>query len=99
MARPRSDERRNAILAAATRVIASHGLGTATAAIAKEAGVSNGSLFVYFDTKVTLFNQLYVTLKTEMAEAAAARSTVGPESARAGESPVEAMAALGDQQP
>lgn len=72
MSRPRSDERRQAILAAATRVIAAQGRSTATAAIAKEAGVSNGSLFVYFDTKATLFNELYVALKTEMGEAATA---------------------------
>jgi AcrR family transcriptional regulator len=70
MARPRSADRRNAILSAATRVIASQGLGAATAAIAKEAGVSNGSLFLYFDTKPTLLNELYVELKTEMGTAA-----------------------------
>jgi AcrR family transcriptional regulator len=70
MARPRSEDRRNAILSAATRVIASQGLGAATAAIAKEAGVSNGSLFVYFDTKAALLNEIYVTLKTEMVRAA-----------------------------
>jgi len=66
MARPRSDDRRNAILSAATRVIATQGLGAATAAIAKEAAVSNGSLFVYFDTKSQLVNELYVALKSEM---------------------------------
>jgi AcrR family transcriptional regulator len=70
MSRPRSDEKRSAILAAAARVIASQGLGAATAAIAKEAGVSNGSLFVYFDTKATLVNSLYISLKTEMGAAA-----------------------------
>ena len=69
MARPRSDDRRNAILSAATRVIAAQGLVASTAAIAKEAGVSNGSLFVYFDTKATLVNELYVALKTEMGAA------------------------------
>lgn len=72
MSRPRSEDRRNAILSAATRVIASQGLGAATAAIAKEAGVSNGSLFVYFDTKAALLNELYVALKTEMGTAATA---------------------------
>ena len=66
MARPRSEDRRNAILSAAARVIAAQGLGASTAAIAKEAGVSNGSLFVYFETKVILLNELYVSLKTEM---------------------------------
>jgi AcrR family transcriptional regulator len=70
MSRPRSADRRNAILSAATRAIAVQGLGAATAAIAKEAGVSNGSLFVYFDTKATLLNELYVALKSEMGAAA-----------------------------
>ena len=70
MARPRSDDRRNAIMSAAIRVIASQGLGAATATIAKEAGVSNGSLFTYFETKADLLNQLYVELKTEMAAVA-----------------------------
>ncbi|MFB9331128.1 TetR/AcrR family transcriptional regulator [Paenibacillus aurantiacus] len=67
MARPRSDDKQSAIIAGATRVIASQGLGAATAAIAKEAGVSNGSLFTYFATKADLLNQLYIELKTEMA--------------------------------
>lgn len=57
-------------MAAAARVIASQGLGAPTALIAKEAGVSNGSLFTYFETKAELLNQLYVELKTEMAAAA-----------------------------
>ena len=70
MARPRSDEKRSAITAAAARVIAAQGLGAPTALIAREAGVSNGSLFTYFDTKADLLNQLYVELKTEMAAAA-----------------------------
>lgn len=66
MARPRSDERRSAILSAAIRVIASEGLSAATATIAKKAGVSNGSLFTYFPTKAELLNQLYVDIKKEM---------------------------------
>jgi AcrR family transcriptional regulator len=70
MARPRSDDRRSAILRAAIRVIASQGLGAATATIAKEAGVSNGSLFTYFETKADLLNALYTELKAEAAAAA-----------------------------
>ena len=66
MARPKSDDKRNAILAAAIRVIAAQGLGAPTATIAQEAGVSNGSLFTYFETKTALLNQLYVALKGEM---------------------------------
>lgn len=70
MARPKSDDRRDAITSAAIRVIAAQGLGAATATIAKEAGVSNGSLFTYFETKADLLNQLYMELKAEMAAAA-----------------------------
>ena len=38
--------------------------------IAKEAGIPNGSLFTYFETKADLFNQLYLELKIEMASVA-----------------------------
>jgi AcrR family transcriptional regulator len=69
MSRPRSDEKRSAILQAATRVIVTQGLSAPTAGIAKEAGVANGSLFTYFETKADLFNQLYLQLKGEMASA------------------------------
>ncbi len=65
MARPKSDDKRQAIMAAAVRVIAAQGPGAPTAAIAKEAGVANGSLFNYFATKAELYNQLYLDLKAE----------------------------------
>jgi AcrR family transcriptional regulator len=70
MPRPRSDEKRSAILKAATRVIVTQGLSAPTMVIAKEAGVANGSLFTYFETKTVLFNQLYLELKMEMASGA-----------------------------
>lgn len=57
-------------MAAATRVIADNGLDAPTAMIAEEAGVANGSLFTYFETKANLFNQLYLELKTELASVA-----------------------------
>src|SRR5258708_37576500 len=79
MPRPRSEDRRNAILSAGARVIASQGLAAPTAAIAKEAGGSNGSLFVYFDTKAALLNELYVALKTQMTAAATAGLDAGGE--------------------
>jgi len=69
MPRIRSEERRRSALTAATRLIAEHGLGVPTAVIAREAGLSNGSLFNYFPTKVDLFNALYVELKRELAAA------------------------------
>jgi AcrR family transcriptional regulator len=70
MPRPRSGEKRNAILEAATRVIVAEGLSAPTMGIAKEAGIANGSLFTYFETKTELFNQLYLEIKTAMATAA-----------------------------
>ena len=70
MSRPKSDEKRSAILEAATRIIVIQGLSAPTARIAKEAGVANGSVFTYFETKTDLFNQLYLELKAEMATAA-----------------------------
>jgi AcrR family transcriptional regulator len=69
MARPKSEDKRDALMAAATRVIAAQGLSAPTAVIAREAGVSNGSLFTYFETKAALFNQLYLELTTGMATA------------------------------
>jgi AcrR family transcriptional regulator len=76
MARPKSEDKRNAIVRAATRVIVAQGLSAPTALIAREAGVSNGSLFTYFETKADLFNQLYLELKTEMATASLAGLSV-----------------------
>ena len=67
MARPKSEDKRDAILAAAIRVIATQGLSAPTALIAKEAGVASGSLFNYFPTKADLLNALYLELKAEMA--------------------------------
>jgi AcrR family transcriptional regulator len=67
MARPKSKDKRDALMVAATRVIVAQGLSAPTAVIAREAGISNGSLFTYFDTKADLFNQLYLELKTGMA--------------------------------
>jgi AcrR family transcriptional regulator len=68
MARPRSEDKRNAILAAAIDVIAEQGLGAPTSRIAKLAGVAEGTLFTYFDTKDDLLNQIYLELKGEMRE-------------------------------
>lgn len=54
---------------AATKAIAAQGLAAPTAMIGKEAGVSNGALFTYFETKADLLNQLYLELKTDLATA------------------------------
>lgn len=51
---------------ATIRVLDTRGLSAPTAAIAKEAGISNGSLFTYFPTKTDLFNQVYIEIKKGM---------------------------------
>ncbi|HWZ24262.1 MAG TPA: TetR/AcrR family transcriptional regulator [Verrucomicrobiae bacterium] len=70
MARPRSENKRNAILEAATRVFAKRGLTAApTSEISKQAGIAEGTLFTYFETKDDLINALYRELKLELADA------------------------------
>ena len=70
MARPKSEDKRNAILDAATRVFAERGLTAApTSEISKQAGVAEGTLFTYFKTKDDLINALYREIKLELADA------------------------------
>jgi AcrR family transcriptional regulator len=69
MARHLSEKKRAAILDAATGAIASFGIGAATANIAKDAGVADGTLFIYFPTKDDLLNQLFLHLKADLREA------------------------------
>jgi AcrR family transcriptional regulator len=69
MARAKSEDKRNAILDAATTVFAERGLGAATAAISRAAGVAEGTLFTYFKTKDELVNALYREIKLELADA------------------------------
>ena len=69
MARPKSEDKRNAILAAATRVIGEQGEGAPTAKIAREAGVAEGTLFTYFATKDALLNALYADIKNDLGAA------------------------------
>src|ERR1700683_1152429 len=66
MARPLSEEKRNALLAAAIDAVASSGVATSTLKIAKDAGVAEGTLFRYFPTKDDLLNQLYLDLKSDL---------------------------------
>jgi len=68
MAKPKSEDKRNAILSAATQVFAERGLGAPTAAITSAAGIAEGSLFTYFKTKDELINALYRELKLELAD-------------------------------
>src|SRR6202790_2527857 len=70
VARPKSEDKRNAILDAATRLFAERGLTAApTSKISKQAGVAEGTLFTYFETKDDLINALYREVKLELADA------------------------------
>ena len=70
MTRPKSEDKRNAILEAATRLFAKRGLTAApTSEISKQAGVAEGTLFTYFKTKDDLINALYKEIKLELADA------------------------------
>lgn len=69
MARPKSDDRRAALLDAAIEVFAERGLAAPTAEISKRAKVSEGSLFTYFKTKDELVRALYADLRHQLADA------------------------------
>jgi AcrR family transcriptional regulator len=69
MARPRSEDKRNAIIAAAVAEFAVRGVwSTPTSVISKTAGIAEGTLFTYFATKEILINEIYRELKRELAE-------------------------------
>ncbi len=78
MARSLSTDKRKAILAAATGLIASSGLGAPTAKIARAAGVAEGTLFTYFRDKDTLLNELFLELKRELLQATSNPRAAGP---------------------
>jgi AcrR family transcriptional regulator len=69
MAKPKSEDRRNAILSAAIEVFAERGLSAPTATISSVAAVAEGSLFTYFKTKDDLINALYCEIKLDLADA------------------------------
>src|ERR1700686_50885 len=69
MARPLSEDKRTAILEAATEAVAMLGVSAPTAKIAKGAGVAEGTLFTYFANKDELLNRLYLELKMDVRDA------------------------------
>ncbi|MES2677343.1 MAG: TetR/AcrR family transcriptional regulator [Pseudomonadota bacterium] len=56
------------IIVATIKLFATEGVSVATAKIAEEAGVSNGSLFNYFASKQILIDEVYLQIKTEIAD-------------------------------
>jgi AcrR family transcriptional regulator len=65
MSRPKSDDKRKAILDATLRIFAERGINAPTSAISRAAGVAEGSLFTYFKTKNELMRELYLELRRE----------------------------------
>ena len=61
-------KKREQLMETAIRLLAEEGVGVATARIAKEAEVSNGTLFNYFETKQNLIDSVYVYIKTKIAD-------------------------------
>ncbi|MBI7310069.1 TetR/AcrR family transcriptional regulator [Pseudomonas aeruginosa] len=66
MARPRSEEKQYALLRAATEIFAEQGLAAPTAAIAKKAGVAEGTLFRYFENKRVLISAVCDSMLDEV---------------------------------
>ena len=67
------DDKRTAILEATLRLISKNGFhGTAMSKVAKEAGVSAGIIYHYFDSKDDLMDELYRSTKRKFGQAAAA---------------------------
>lgn len=68
MPRIKSGDKHTALLDAAVAVFAERGVWTTpTSAISRAAGVAEGTLFTYFPTKAALANELYRSLKGELA--------------------------------
>ena len=61
-----------AILTAALGVFHRQGVGVSMADVASAANVSNGTLFNYFATKQELIDELYIWVKSDLAEAISA---------------------------
>jgi AcrR family transcriptional regulator len=81
---PPSADKRQAILASAARLIARSGLhATPMSAIAREAGVAAGTLYLYFPSKEAMINALYLeTLESRGRAIASDPSTFQPTTTR-----------------
>ncbi|MEL7106646.1 MAG: TetR/AcrR family transcriptional regulator [Pseudomonadota bacterium] len=69
--------RQTQIAEAATALFLDQGVGVSTAAIAKAAGVSNGTLFNAFPTKQHLIDAIYLTTKRDFFDALALKDGEG----------------------
>ena len=62
----------DALLEAALKLFTTEGFQAATSKIAQEAGVATGTLFHHFESKEALINELYLSIKKDMAKALSA---------------------------
>lgn len=69
MARPLSEDKRDAILTSAAELVAVMGTSAPTSKIARGAGVAEGTLFTYFTDKDALLSALFLELEQELASA------------------------------
>ncbi|REJ75300.1 MAG: TetR/AcrR family transcriptional regulator [Acidobacteria bacterium] len=68
--RNKDEKKRDAICRAAIDLIQSQGFeDTSMSKIAREAGVSPATIYVYFENKEDLLNQIYIRVKREMSSA------------------------------
>jgi len=75
-----SQSKEDLLLHAALKLFNEFGFhGTATAKISKEAGVSTGTLYNYFDSKEELISKLYIHIKSNMFEYVAVNVINNPE--------------------
>jgi TetR/AcrR family transcriptional regulator, repressor of fatR-cypB operon len=66
MKRPSQEAIKEQIRGGLVRVVAKNGIGaTSIAAVAKEAGVSAGTIYLHFEDKADLLQKVYVQIKTE----------------------------------
>ena len=78
MARPLSEDKREAILGSAAELVAALGTGAPTAKIARGAGVAEGTLFTYFPDKDALLEALFLDIEGELAAALTVASAGTP---------------------
>jgi AcrR family transcriptional regulator len=63
------EDKKKAIMESALELFTMKGFdNTSTASITKNAGVATGTLFTYFENKLDLINQLYLSMKKEFFE-------------------------------
>lgn len=82
MARPKDEEKRQAIRDAVIAVVIEGGLANVSVSkIAKRAGVSPGTIYLYFANKEELIQQTYLDIKTDWFETMFAAADSGEDSA------------------